>query len=321
MRSTLSYQGIVLLLGLVSLFFVAPAVHSEETEQAKRERFAKEFNELSTRSVKILEEAAQEATKEVSKGAADFDMGKALSKLTIAGEIEDKEKEGEKEKEKENPTELGIKVWFELKDGTLVNPIKHKWTNKEEFYIHVQAAVPVFVSLYQNYPEDRPRSRQISPDDQYPETFKAINPGQKDTRLPVRFATDDDLRDEVISMVVVRADWKEIQNNTSSTVQNTTSTATTDSTRNSTTTTSGNGNIVVTTTINSNGVGTMKGINDVVNRLKSGESMNDAETNQAKSAKMSIVGSLKEKSEVPDDVCMFMLKTGHVGQWQLTLFK
>ena len=121
--------------------------------------------------------------------------------------------------------DLGIKVWFELQDGTLVNPIKHRWGSKERFWIHIQTAVPVYVALFQNYPESRPASRQVYPDQAYPESFKPLAANET-TRLPVLFEMDDDMRDEIMSMVVVRSDCgaitkvPETENGGSTTVQN-----------------------------------------------------------------------------------------------------
>ena len=103
------------------------------------------------------------------------------------------------------PYRCGVAVWFELLDSRFVNPVKHRWNPEERFYIWIQPAVPVVVSLHQNYPEDRPPSRQVYPDAAHPETFSTI-PGGRATRLPVRFKMDDDLRNEIMSMVVVRAD-------------------------------------------------------------------------------------------------------------------
>lgn len=220
-------------------------------------------------------------------------------------------------------SKLGIKVWFELKDGTLINPTKKRWDRREKFYVHIQAAVPIYVSLYQNYPDSRPTSRQIYPDSKYNDSFKAIQPGQS-TRLPVMFEMDDDQRDEIMSMVVVRADWKGIQNG-----------LTTQATASVTT---NNGTAQVSAQVNSTGVGTMKCINERVSTKKdltekeikeTVQNLNDKQTEQitkavneaAQSAKFQIVGSENATSSQSNDVCFYMFGPGNVGQWQLTIKK
>ena len=218
---------------------------------------------------------------------------------------------------------LGIKVWFELKDGTLVNPTKKRWSAKETFYIHVQAAVPVYVALYQNYPDSRPLSRQIYPDSKYKNSFKAIQPGQS-TKLPVTFEMDDDQRDEIMSMVVVRSDWSGIQNGL--TAQATASV------------TSNNGTAQITAQVNTTGAGTLKCINDrvvgkkdltkedahkIVENISEKQADNIAKAvNEAASvAKFQIVGSDPVTSTQANDVCFYMFGAGHIGQWQLTIKK
>ncbi|MDO4573932.1 MAG: hypothetical protein Q4D98_01825 [Planctomycetia bacterium] len=221
------------------------------------------------------------------------------------------------------PSKLGIKVWFELADGTIVNPTKKEWKPKERFYVHVQTAVPVYVALFQNYPDSRPTSRQIYPNAKYPDSFKALQPGQT-TKLPVLFEMDDDMRDEVMSMVVVRADWEGIQNGltaqaTASVVNN-------------------NGTTQVSAQVTTRGVGTMKSINDSavtkekatadeVQKTIEGISKKEAENianavNAAsESVKFQIVGSEVATSSQPNDVCFYMFGAGNVGQWQLTIKK
>lgn len=108
------------------------------------------------------------------------------------------------------PLCLGVKIWGQLVDpfgqpGPFVNLVKHKWQRKERFHLWLESAVPVQLALFQNYPEGRPASKQISPDPRFPQTFATIMPGQP-YRFPVLIEMDDDLRDELMSLVVVRAD-------------------------------------------------------------------------------------------------------------------
>lgn len=316
--------------------------------------------------------------------------------------------------------DLGIKVWFELQDGTLVNPIKYRWQSKERFWIHIQTAVPIYVALFQNYPESRPASRQVYPDQAYPESFKPLAANET-TRLPVLFEMDDDMRNEIMSMVVVRSDCgavtmapviptaaapttldpntssdpapttnnpvepeddpidivivddtddaddaddadeeggdkveyiisfqnetnehgddhveivfetpmnleekeeagvqlqaEEIQENTPSEVTDSTETELAEATPEETTP-------ILTTQAVVGVAGTMRSFNV--------QEFNDAvvtgagdptSKSMAASAKFLISPADTEKSEVPEDVCFYMFKTGPVGQWQLTLYK
>lgn len=221
------------------------------------------------------------------------------------------------------PSKLGIKVWFELADGTLVNPTKKEWKPREKFYVHIQSAVPVYVALYQNYPDSRPTSRQIYPDAKYAESFKPIQAGQA-TKLPVLFEMDDDMRSEIMSMVVVRSDWSGIQNGL--TAQATASV------------TNNNGSAQVSAQVTTTGAGTMKSINDsVVTKKelttddvkssipgiseKESENITKAINEATGTAKFQIVGSEVNTSTQPNDVCFYMFGAGNVGQWQLTIKK
>ncbi|HBT76282.1 MAG TPA: hypothetical protein DEB39_05000 [Planctomycetaceae bacterium] len=194
---------------------------------------------------------------------------------------------------------LGVKVWFSLEDGTCFNPIKRKMRVKEKFYVHIQSAVPVYVSLFQNYPESRPESKQVYPDAKYPDTLKVIQAGVA-TKLPVAFEMDDDTRDEIMAMVVARADAPEIRSTLAT--QATTTVTTTDATT------------VVTAQATASTVGTMKSINDDL----VGKGMDDP-------AKFAIaapaVTTTTTATTVPNDVAFYMLGAGYVGQWQLTLKK
>ncbi|MDO4627774.1 MAG: hypothetical protein Q4C70_01185 [Planctomycetia bacterium] len=221
------------------------------------------------------------------------------------------------------PSKLGIKVWFELADGTFVNPTKKEWKPREKFYVHVQAAVPVYVALYQNYPESRPTSRQVYPNEKFTDSFKVLQPGQT-TKLPVQFEMDNDMRDETMSMVVVRSDWEGIQNGL-------TTTATASVTNN-------NGTAQVSAQVVTTGAGTMKSINDTIvakkeltveNVKENIEDISDKEAKKitkfvndaADTAKFQIIGSSTATSTQPNDVCFYMFGSGNIGQWQLTIKK
>lgn len=222
-----------------------------------------------------------------------------------------------------SPSKIGIKVWFELADGTIVNPTKKEWKPRERFYVHVQTAVPVYVALFQNYPDSRPTSRQIYPNTKYSDSFKALQPGQA-TKLPVLFEMDDDMRDEIMSMVVVRSDWEGIQ--TGLTAQATASVV------------HENGSAQVSAQVTTRGAATMKSINDSavtkekatleevkenIAGLSEKEAANlvKALNNASENVKFQIVGSDVASSKQPNDVCFYMFGAGNVGQWQLTIKK
>ena len=101
-----------------------------------------------------------------------------------------------------------VRVWFELTDGRYVDPRFYRWAPGEMFYVHVQSATPVYVALYQNFPQRG--SRQVYPDPRFPHSYQIMAPGV-DTRLPVLFRTDMNFAPEHMSIVVSRADWAGIQ--------------------------------------------------------------------------------------------------------------
>jgi len=102
-----------------------------------------------------------------------------------------------------------VKIWFELTDGRFVNPKYYRWAPGEIFYVHVQSAIPVYVTLYQNYPSIS-ESRRAYPDNRFPESFRMIKPGEG-TRLPVAFQMDGNHNSEFMSIVVTKADWEGIR--------------------------------------------------------------------------------------------------------------
>jgi hypothetical protein len=104
----------------------------------------------------------------------------------------------------------GIRVWFELSNGRYVNPQTYRWAPGEVFYVHVQSAVPVYVTLYQNYTNGLP-SQRVYPVPHFPNSYQMHMPGVS-TRLPVAFAMDMNYRPEHMSIVVTRADWEGIRN-------------------------------------------------------------------------------------------------------------
>jgi hypothetical protein len=104
---------------------------------------------------------------------------------------------------------LAVKVWFKLKSGKLVNPAKYKFAPKEEFKICFETAVPLNVSLYQNFGRPwwgtQPKTKLVFPDKQYPKTFEPVMPG-KGGELPVWFEMDNSRQTEYMSICFIRSD-------------------------------------------------------------------------------------------------------------------
>ncbi len=314
---------------LLTAFPVLNAAEVSNNETA-RDNLEKSFNQLTANCFAGMKEALRN-TEQARVNGADKDLSLAkfrIAEVQVPSAPTSVSMSGSTSSTSSNasssmPSSLGIRVWFELTDGTMFNPNKRKWTNKEQFYIHVQTSVPVYVSLYQNYPDSRPASRQIYPDKKYPEGFKVLQPGQG-TRLPVLFETDDDMRTEIMSIVVVRADWTGIQSGLSTS-------ATTSVVNNE-------GKPTITAQVTYRGAGTMKCLNDraVINQDLTAEetkeivtSIDDAEAaalsktvnEEADNLQMQVSESNKATSNVPEDVCFYMFGAGNVGQWQLTIQK
>ena len=279
-----------------ALTFVAAPLFAQDDAQnaaeAQRQAFIQGFEQL-----------LQNTDEGLSK-SADTGEKFAIAPVTVAS----------------NTYNLGIKVWFSLDDGTVFNPIKRKMAPSERFHVHIQSAVPVFVSLFQNYPESRPESRQVYPDKDHPETLKVVQ-ANVPTKLPVAFIMDDDTRDEIMAMVVVRADDPKIQTTlgTQPTVVTTTTTITSGTTApaaaasTATNTAAPASNVTVVAQATSGTLGTMKSINDELADKRMGE--NAAKFNIASPTVAATT------STVPNDVAFYMLGTGYAGQWQLTLKK
>ena len=280
MKKTVSMMMFAILVGMTAISF------AQDEAETRRQDFAKSFEQLTQNTKEgLVKPAVQEVfTKDgKSENYGKFDIATVAVPVTP--------------QTPPTPCNLGIKVWFSLEDGTCFNPVKRKMGVKERFYVHVQTAVPVYVALFQNYPESaQPESRQVYPDTKYPETFKVLQAGQA-IRLPVAFEMDDDTRDEIMSMVVVRADAPQIQS--------------TLATQAVSTVTSTGGTTVVTAQATATTAGTMKSINDQAASTKG----------TADSVKFAIAGPAPVTAAIPNDVAFYMFGAGFIGQWQLTLRK
>ena len=275
----------VALLALIFTWNVT--IHAEEQTDARRAAFEQGFEQMLKNTEEGLVKPAVKETLEKGGKSETFEKF-AISSVAVPTTTNS---------ETTTQCNLGVKVWFSLENGTCFNPIKRKMGVKEKFYVHVQSAVPVYVSLFQNYPESRPESKQVYPDQKYADSLKVLQAGVA-TRLPVIFEMDDDTRDEIMSMVVVRADAPNIQ-----------STLTSQATSSVTT---NNGTTTVTALASASTSGTMKSLNDQVVK------------GEEKESKFSISGpaaNAATQSTVPNDVAFFMFGAGYAGQWQLTLKK
>lgn len=209
----------------------------------------------------------------------------------------------------ETTYECGVMVWFQLADGRFVNPTKHKWQRKERFKVFIRVPVPVYIGLYQNYPEDRPPSRQVYPDAAYPDTFCVVPPGV-DFALPVDFEMDDDLRDEIMSMVVTRIDDQNV-------IQDVPVRVSIDDRPDSTTST---GAIIIHDNHGTIGIGgEMKASPKVYGYMQ--KQNDDVLLQKNTKAKFAITGATQEYANTPDEIAFFMLSVGKTAQWQLTLKK
>ncbi|MDR3182721.1 MAG: DUF4384 domain-containing protein [Planctomycetaceae bacterium] len=214
----------------------------------------------------------------------------------------------------------GVKIWFQLaKDGSFVNPTLHRWDPGERFKIFILTPVPAYVALFQNYAEDRPASRQIYPDKEHPETFCAVPPG-KPFALPVNFKMDDDMRSEILSLVISRVDEPRIGGTT---IVQATATAAGSGTVTASATASVRQNIAertdpvtLTQTTVTRGV-----LMSPVDRSKANDFLTEQNTGK-EASKVSIcsVSGVGESRSI-DDVSVYVLGTGRTAQFQMTLSK
>ena len=208
----------------------------------------------------------------------------------------------------------GAKIWFELKDGRYVHPLKHKWSINERFFIWVESPVPAFFYMSQNYPEDRPPTKEIFPDQRYPKTFYPF-PAGRPYRLPVQFKMDDDQRNEIISICLVRVDdtetlppnWRDgyddpyglssSVNTGGSSLQETGGAA---------------------RSVPRGGAAVARALSKKNAEI---ERMTPQQKKNSPKARVSISGGDRESSQNPDDVAVIVFGVGKVTQVQFTLIK
>ena len=301
-------------------FACAPFALATDGSPDVRSNSEDAFMQLTLNSQKALKSALKTREKALGDGSAKF---------KIAG-VPDPTVEENDETSQDEPEEMenAAKIWFELADGTKVNPLKHQWQAKEKFYIYVEAAAPVYIWLFHETPDKNGKvaqSVQIYPDKQYPKSVNAVQPGRK-TALPVEFEMDDDDQDEIMSMFVVRADWEGIQDGlTKPAVDSVSADA--------------NGRPVVNAKVDESAYGTLKCLNarvafekelDVKSVKKLVRDASDKEAkaiadnvNALGSAKFHVAGPLVDESESDEaeDVCFYLFSAQKVGCWRLKIQK
>ena len=208
----------------------------------------------------------------------------------------------------------GAKIWFELKDGRYVHPTKHKWGINERFYIWVETPVPAFFHMSQNYPEDRHPIKEIFPDQRYPKTFYHF-PAGRPYRLPVQFKMDDDQRDEIISICLVRVDDMEtLPPNWRDGYDNPYGLSSSGNTGGSSLQETGG----VARSVPRGGTAVARALST---RNAEIERMTPQQKKNSPQARVSISGGDQEYSQNPDDVAVIVFGAGKVTQVQFTLFK
>lgn len=293
----------------------APLALAVDDSAAVRSNSEDAFMELTLNSQKALKAAMKTREKSLGDGAAKFKIASVPDPT-----VEESDEVAQEE------MQTGVKIWFELADGTKVNPLKRQWNAKEKFYIYVEAASPVYVWLFHETPAQKGKpaqSAQIYPDKRYPKSVNAIQPGRK-TALPVEFEMDDDDEDEIMSMLVVRADWEGIQDGlTKPAIASVSADA--------------NGRPVVNAKVDENAYGTLKCLNarvasekelDVKGVKKLVDDANDKEAkaiadrvNAIDSAKFRVSEPLVDESDEDEDVCFYMFSAQKVGHWLLKIQK
>jgi hypothetical protein len=202
----------------------------------------------------------------------------------------------------------GVKIWFELADGSYVDPTKHKWQRRERFKIWFESPMPAIVALYQNYPHDQLKSTQRYPDSRWADSFNVL-PAGVPTVLPVDFVMDDDLEDELMSIILTRADNAEIlpQNDSSFDININTD------------------NLVVGGDMLIGQGGSMKGLKAKTitfdTLLKKNREILALPKKSGTKFEIFIEGGSNNASQNPDDVAVVVLGVGPITQVQFTLHK
>ncbi|MGL4593812.1 MAG: hypothetical protein ACRCUY_03680, partial [Thermoguttaceae bacterium] len=135
------------------------------------------------------------------------------SKFTAIEPVDFKDETGNVQK-----IDSGMRIWFEQFDaeknapsGKFISPGNYQFKPNERFFVHVEAAVPVYVVLYQNFPNEK-EAKQVFPVEKFPSSYRVLETA-KSTKLPVLFKMDGNYTNEHMGIVVARADWDGIVEN------------------------------------------------------------------------------------------------------------
>jgi len=97
-----------------------------------------------------------------------------------------------------------VKVWAELKDGgEKVQLSNHEWKPGQEFYLYLESAVPLKLSIFQDFPDGKTVLRLPVPE--VLESLDVLKPGEP-YKVPATFEMDPDAKEELMRLVMVRAD-------------------------------------------------------------------------------------------------------------------
>jgi len=209
------------------------------------------------------------------------------------------------------PSQIDVKVWFELSDGTFVNPFKKVWEPNERFRIRVAATKPIFVVLFQIGADGE--SKIVYPSESVRSSKEVLQP-KEEKLLPSSgtFAFDDDEKDEIMSLVVVSADWVGIKDEL----------FVDDQEKPQLTEIAENTIKALCDGFVSNKIATCEDF-PKLSPTRAGEVV-DVLTRIAPLVKFQEVAPLmeaSEKSEKSDDVCVYLFTTEQVGLWTLTMKK
>ncbi|MDO4587756.1 MAG: hypothetical protein Q4C95_10735 [Planctomycetia bacterium] len=323
MKKLFSIQQLLILLLVLGACQPLFAEDNEDDSEAYRTYASSAFLQMTSKNVDALTETYR---KQKDNGTAKF-SAVAAAVPTVTVRVPEKTTSANNVvsiSSQDVDSKLAVKVWFELTDGTCVNPTQKIWKSKERCYVHVHAAAAGYVFLFQNDP--KLTSKQIYPDGEFVKKSEIIQPDQS-TRLPVVFQMDDDDKDEKISLIFIRADWEGIKNAI-----------------NQDEITSSNNKIQIVSSIDTtknNAGGTLKSLNYAIQSkeelipqttalcfekedkpdTKELEGLTKSINEVSKGAKMYAVGSEIEKSGTPEDVCLYLFGKESVGQWDFTMSK
>jgi hypothetical protein len=123
---------------------------------------------------------------------------------------------------------LILKVWaVPLADGReigkKVHLSKYAWRPKERMHLYFETSTPVYLGFYQDAVDSGGKltaRTKVLPAPAFTQSYKVIEPNQK-FRFPVTIELDDDLQDEIMSIVFVTAGDPDLP------IPNTTTTTTT----------------------------------------------------------------------------------------------